>query len=118
MRQPIRAGEMMICEIDPDTLLDEVTKLKYSEWRLMQICATKTGEDSYEVLYTFGHGYRLRSIRLKISGEAKLSSITSIYPIAYLYENEMHDLFGIEIDMINIDFKGGLFRTGVKAPFK
>jgi hypothetical protein len=46
-----------------------------------------------------------------------LESVSSIYPYAYLYENEMKDLFGIQIQNINLDFAGKLYRTAVKTPF-
>ena len=50
--------------------------------------------------------------------DQEISSITSIFPCAFIYENEMHDLFGIQIKMINIDFEGKLYRTAIEAPFK
>ncbi len=109
---------MDIKEITPETLLDEVTRMNYNDYRLNQICATKVGEDQYEILYTFGKGYEWTNLRIKVSRETKVSSITSCYEIAYLYENEIHDLYGIEIDMMNYDFKGKLFRTSVPHPFQ
>lgn len=118
MKHAIDAGPMKVVDITPDVLLDKVTILQYKEWRLMQICATKTGEDHYEVLYTFGHGYKMFSYRIAITGEDRVTSITSIYPIAYLYENEIHDLFGIHMDLINVDFKGQMFRVGTEFPFR
>jgi ech hydrogenase subunit D len=40
-----------------------------------------------------------------------------MYWNAFIYENEMHDLFGIQVRGMNIDFKGTLIRTAVKHPF-
>lgn len=108
---------MDIRDIPAERLLDEVTKIHFDEWRLVQICATKIAENRYEILYTFGKGYDWKNLRITVSHEDKVSSITSIYEVAYLYENEIHDLFGIEIDMMNYDFRGKLFRTGVPHPF-
>ncbi len=109
---------MDIKEITPGILLDEVTRIRYDNWRLIQICATKVGEGSYEILYTFGKGYEWKNLRLCIKEGEKVSSITSVYEVAYLYENEIHDLYGITIDMMNYDFGGKLFRTSVPTPFK
>ena len=53
-----------------------------------------------------------------MNGNERISSITSIYEVAYLYENEIHDLYGIEIDMMNYDFNGKLFRTVIPTPFR
>ena len=109
---------MDIRDIAANTILDEVVKFKFEDWRLCQICATKVGEEQYEILYTFGKGYDWKNLRITVSAGEKVSSITSAYDIAYLYENEIHDLYGIQIDMMNYDFEGKLFRTGVPAPFK
>ena len=36
---------------------------------------------------------------------------------SFIYENEIHDLYGINIKNINIDYKGKFYRTDVKAAF-
>lgn len=113
-----KKSTMNIEEIDSRELLDVVTRIRHDEWRLIQICATKVADNTYEILYTFGRAYDWKNIRITVHGEDKISSITSIYEVAYLYENEIHDLFGIEIDMMNYDFGGKLFRTGMPTPFK
>lgn len=108
---------MEIKDIPKEELLDEVTKIHFQGWRLIQICATKVAEDQYEILYTFGSSYDWKNVRITVTRGEKVPSITSVYEIAYLYENEIHDLFGIEVVMMNYDFKGRLFRTGVPHPF-
>jgi ech hydrogenase subunit D len=40
-----------------------------------------------------------------------------IYPNAFLYENEIHDLFGVSIKDIALDYHGTLYRTSIKTPF-
>jgi ech hydrogenase subunit D len=49
--------------------------------------------------------------------DTEIPSITKIYPCAFLYENEMHDLFGIRIKDINIDYKGTLYKLARPKPF-
>lgn len=110
--------DMPVEEIEVRELLDAVTRIHHDEWRLIQICATKVEEDTYEILYTFGRAYDIRNLRLLVHGADRVSSITSIYEVAYLYENEIHDLYGIEIDMMNYDFNGKLFRTVIPTPFR
>ena len=46
-----------------------------------------------------------------------LNKTKDIFPAAFLYENEIHDLFGIAIEGINHDYNGKLYRTAVEAPF-
>jgi ech hydrogenase subunit D len=102
-------------EIELDTLLNKMKEIKTDGSRMLQICATKIGE-KYEILYTFGKGYEVRHVKISIEPGTHIPSITDIFEGAYLYENEMHDLFGISIDGMNHDYKGGLYRTAVEAP--
>lgn len=100
-----------------EAIVDEVQKVSGEKYRLIQICATKLG-DKYEILYTFGREYDTINLKLELEPDTELSSITKIYPCAYLYENEIHDLFGITVTQMNLDFHGGLYRTAIKTPFK
>lgn len=103
-------------EIGLTGLLNKVKEIKTDGFRVMQICATKIGEE-YELLYTFGSGYEVRHVKVVIEPGTHVPSVSDIFPPAYLYENEIHDLFGIAIDGINHDYKGKLYRTAVEAPF-
>lgn len=100
-----------------ETIVDEAQKIAGDKYRLIQICATKLGE-KYEILYTFGLDYDTVNLKVELEPGTELASITKIYPCAYLYENEIHDLFGIKVTQMNLDFHGGLYRTAVKTPFK
>ena len=121
----------MIRDVDANLILDESHKMKNEGYRLMQICATRSeipaepaaeGETAtvpaYEIIYTFGMGLLMENLKVTIPQTQSVISITSAYPCAFLYENEMHDLFGVEVRMINLDFRGNLYRTAVKTPFK
>ena len=46
-----------------------------------------------------------------------MPSIGLIYGNAFLYENEIHDLFGIKIEHMVIDYHGTLYQTRIPAPF-
>jgi ech hydrogenase subunit D len=37
---------------------------------------------------------------------------------AFIYENEMHDLFGVAVKGMNVDFSGNFIRTSVPYPFR
>ena len=49
--------------------------------------------------------------------EARVPSISSLYWCAFLYENEMHDLFNVRVDGMTVDFHGHLYQTSVKYAF-
>lgn len=123
---------MKIREVQASGILEEAEKYKHEGYRLMQICATRATIErpaateqeeplqipAYEILYTFGMGFLMEQIRVTMPQTERISSITSAFPCAFLYENEMHDLFGVDIRMINLDYRGNLYRTAEKTPFK
>jgi ech hydrogenase subunit D len=49
--------------------------------------------------------------------EEEVPSISVIYPNAFLYENEIHDLFGLITRNMSVDYRGTLYRTALKTPF-
>ncbi|MBE6829323.1 MAG: NADH-quinone oxidoreductase subunit C [Ruminococcaceae bacterium] len=109
--------ENIIIPISSEVLLEEVLKMKGSCCRLVQICATRI-PDGYELSYSFGKDFDLYTLRFNIGEEVEIPSISGIYPASFLYENEIHDLFGVPIKMISLDYKGTLYRTEKKTPFK
>lgn len=106
-----------IKEIVEKQLVEEVLKLKHKNYRLIQICATKI-EGGYEITYSFGREYEFVCLRLAAAPGEEISSISDIYEPAFLYENEIHDLFGIEVKMMTLDYHGNLYRLKEKTPYQ
>ena len=102
--------------ITPDEILDKALSLKNEHYRLIQICATRLS-DRIAVDYTFGRSYEALNLKVEISVDGELPSISSIFYPAFLYENEIHDLYGIIIRHLEVDYHGKLYRTAVKNPF-
>jgi ech hydrogenase subunit D len=103
--------------ITVETLPDRVKAMREQGRRLVQISATRL-PDAVELTYSFDLDSRLTNLRLSLpAGKPQLPSISSIYLCAVLYENEIHDLFGVQVDGIAIDFKGNFYKTAVKFPF-
>ena len=100
-----------------DALLEKVRAKKAQDCRLVQISATQL-PGQIELTYSFDLNSQLSNLRLSLPGEEPhLPSISSIYLCAILYENEIHDLFGVQVDGIAIDFKGKFYKTAIKFPF-
>ena len=97
-------------------LIGSVERFRNEGYRLVQIGCTKVG-DLYEINYCFDKDYHFENIRIAIPGDTEVPSISGMYWNAFIYENEIHDLFGIQVRGMNIDFKGTLIRTAVKFPF-
>jgi len=100
---------------DFDQLLSAINKMKKDGFKLAQILAAR--KDKLDLIYSFERDYELINIHLFIDPETEIESISGIYPCAYLYENEMHDLFGVKINNISLDFGGKFYRTAVKTPY-
>ena len=108
--------EQNIETVAADTLLEKVRTLKTAGHRLVQMCAT-TLPEHFEVLYCLDRDLHLTTLRVILPPEApKLPSISGIYSAAVLYENEMHDLFHIEVEGMAVDFHGNFYQTAVKYP--
>ena len=107
--------DQVIKPISPDELLGEVASLKQSGYRLVAISCTN--KDGMELSYSFDKDYDFINLRLNISADAEINSISMIYPFAFLYENEIKELFGVAIKNISLDFNGNLYKTSIETPF-
>ena len=103
--------------IQLQALLERVGELRKQGYRLVQIGATRLPEH-VELTYSFDLESRLTNLRFQVlAAGARLPSISSIYWCAFLYENELHDLFNVQVDGMAVDFHGHLYETSVKFPF-
>ncbi len=104
-------------DIELAALLEKVGGLHRRGCRLVQICATRLSEQ-LELTYSFALGKQLTSLRLQVPAVgSRVPSVSSLYWCAFLYENEMHDLFNLHVDGMAVDFQGHLYTTSVKYPF-
>ncbi len=113
----MRIEEPAVTRIEPKDLLKKVEELRDNGNRLVQMHATRVAEDNYEINYSFDKDYKFQTLRLNITPETQIPSISGLYWGAFTYENEIHELFGIGILGINIDYKGTLYKKKMKNPF-
>lgn len=97
--------------ISLDELLPRVKQFAAEGARLITLTCCDTG-GGFEVLYHFDQGLRMRHLSVNVPTGSKLPSISSVYLCAFLVENEIRDLFGLEVEGVAIDFKGRLVLTG------
>ena len=105
-----------IIPTETSNLLKGVSALRNEGYRLVAISTTKLGEQ-FQVDYSFDRDFSFRTLRLLISQKNELPSITGMYWAAFPYENEMHDLFGLTVTGIAVDFKGAFIKTAIQYPF-
>jgi ech hydrogenase subunit D len=99
------------------SLLDRVRAARAQGQRLVQISTTRLPEE-FELTYSFDIDTRLTNLRVLLpANEPIVPSISSIYGCSVLYENEMHDLFGVKVEGMTLDFQGGFYKTAVKYAF-
>ena len=114
----IKNPEHVLVEITPEQLLGDVMAFKKQGLRLSQICCAYVNE-KIELSYSFADDNTNEYINLRIvmDKDTEVCSITELYPYAFLYENEMKELFGVNVRMINMDYNQKLYRLKDETPF-
>lgn len=113
-----------------DELLSHVQALKGVGARFVQMHAERNVDDgSYRLLYTFINvraaqehiaqdgSYAIENLVVEgIDQYQEIPSISSYYPAVFPFENEVHDLFGLAITDMQIDFKGFFYQVSTAEP--
>lgn len=113
-----------------DELLPHVQALKGAAARFVQMHAERCVDDgSYRLVYTFINvraaqeqiardgNYAIENLVVEgIDQYQEIPSISSYYPAVFPFENEVHDLFGLAITDMQIDFKGFFYQVSTAEP--
>ena len=118
-----------------DELLSHVQALKGVGARFVQMHAERSVDDgSYRLVYTFINvraaqkhiaqeqiardgNYAIENLVVEgIDQYQEIPSISSYYPAVFPFENEAHDLFGLAITDMQIDFKGFFYQVSTAEP--
>ena len=97
-------------------LLDKVVELKASGHRLSQACCTKVSA-GFEILYSFDKENVFTNLKLTVGEEEEVMSITEEYWAAFIYENEMQDLFGVKFKHMALNYGGKFFKVAEPTPW-
>ncbi len=113
-----------------DELLAHVQALKGAGARFVQMHAERNVDDgTYRLVYTFINvraaqehiaqdgSYAIENLVVEgIDRYQEIPSISSYYPAVFPFENEVHDLFGLAITDMQIDFKGFFYQVSIAEP--
>lgn len=113
-----------------DELLSHVQALKGAGARFVQMHAERCVDDgSYRLVYTFINvraaqeqiardgNYAIENLVVEgIDRYQEIPSISSYYPAVFPFENEAHDLFGLAITDMQVDFKGFFYQVSTAEP--
>lgn len=109
--------EQKIIKITVPQLLAETEKICAAGYRLSQIGVTSLGQ-GFQVDYSFDKDYHFVNLRIELaSAKESLPSISPVYWSAFLYENEIQDLFGIAVKGMAVDYQSKFYKLAVKTPF-
>lgn len=111
-------------------LLEHVQALKGLGARFVQMHVERCVDDgSYRLIYTFINvraaqehiaqdgSYAIENLVVEgIDRYQEIPSISSYYPAVFPFENEAHDLFGLAITDMQIDFKGFFYQVSTAEP--
>lgn len=105
--------------IGSDILLGEAVRFKRDGYRFVTMTALQLNGARTEILYHFDRELHFRHLRLTVTGDEPVPSITPVYYGAFLAENEIQDLFGILFKGLVIDYRRTLFleKSIEPAPF-
>jgi ech hydrogenase subunit D len=59
----------------------------------------------------------LLNLKLEVKEGQEVASISDIVWHAFIYENEMHDLFGVTFKNLALDYGGHFFKTSEPTPW-
>lgn len=113
-----------------DELLSHVQALKGVGARFVQMHAERNVDDgSYRLVYTFINvraaqeqiardgNYAIENLVVEgIDQYQEIPSISSYYPAVFPFENEAHDLFGLAITDMQVDFNGFFYQVSTAEP--
>ena len=122
--------EAIYITVGIDELLSHVQELKGVGARFVQMHAERCVDDgSYRLVYTFINiraaqeqiaqdgNYAIENLVVEGIGQyQEIPSISSYYPAVFPFENEVHDLFGLAITDMQIDFKGFFYQVSTAEP--
>lgn len=122
--------EAIYTTVGIDELLSHVQALKGVGARFVQMHAERNVDDgTYRLVYTFINvhaaqehiaqdgSYAIENLVVEgIDRYQEIPSISSYYPAVFPFENEVHDLFGLAITDIQIDFKGFFCQVSTAEP--
>ncbi len=95
--------------VTPESLLDEVTRLKAQGHRMVTMTCVDIDEATVEILYHFDRELEVTHLRMVHLKQDKAPSISGIIYMAFLVENEIQDQFGVCFSDLVLDYDRTLY---------
>ena len=103
-------------DIQLDELLNLANQKKLDDWRCVQMLCTNT-ESGIDITYTFQKGIDFANYQIRgVQKGTPVPSIQKLFLGVFPFENEAHDLFGVDVQGMILDFGGQFYQVAVKEP--
>lgn len=109
--------------MDGAAFLARVAEYRADGWRLAMINTTSIlptegmEHGAFDISWSFARDGDLEHLREQVLPGEEVPSISASFGAAFLYENEMRELFGVNVTGMALDLKGQLYKTATIVPF-
>lgn len=100
-----------LVEIEADQLLNVTHEMMDTGYRFVTLTCVTLSENMVDITYHYDKNYEMKNYRIKVDRNTAVPSISGIYFSALLAENEISELFGVEIKDMIVDYKGHMLLT-------
>jgi ech hydrogenase subunit D len=106
-----------LINIQASELIGRLTDMRAQGYRLVQIGATRTPV-AIECNYSFDKDLAFVNFRILVKQAETLPSASGVFWQAFLYENEIHDLFGVVFTNMVVDYRGTFYKLATRMPYQ
>lgn len=94
--------------ISAEKLLRVAHDMMYNNYRFVTATCVDNGDNTLDVYYHYDRDLELKSYKIRVARGEEVPSISRVYFCAVLVENEMKELFGLNVSNMVIDYEGHL----------
>ena len=108
-----KAEQTYDTDVTMGTLVSAAEAMKEKGARFITITAKDINETDVEVIYHFEVDHHVESIHLLAKKDKPIQSITGVYLVAFIGENEAQDLFKIKFSSLAVDLGGKMLKNDI-----
>ena len=98
-------------DMTPETLLSTMEELKKKGARFITLSVKDVSETEVELIYHFEIELHVENFRMVVPKNEPIQSITGVYLVAFIGENEAQDLFKVTFKDLAVDLGGKMLRV-------
>ena len=98
-------------DMTPETLISSVEAMKQKGARFLTISVNDINDTDIELLYHFEHEFHVENLHMVVPKADPIQSITGVYLVAFIAENEAQDLFDVKFADLAVDLGGKMLKV-------